>query len=973
MLILVSKQVNAQIPLFESRLIDALKNERISTLYTDQNGYLWIGIDHKGVCRFNGYNLEWFKWKMVKPDVKIQSMLQVNDSTLWIGTNRGMSRLKGGTLQELEYDGLDISDLIQRSNQDVYLATQKGIWIAKDTKENVPFRKVNIPVTKINSLYEYDNALWICSESGLYRFKNQVVHFDRSHGLNSLSVKAILKTNPEEFLVFCDGSQPQYLRHDRLENPIWDVKIEPPQYNYIYHDIDEQNVWVNTQNQQLYYADASGDFGKKPFWQTVQTIKNIKSIVKDTYGQIWISSTQGLWRANLESWYQVDHYHQVQNIKNIEVDPQQNLWLLDESGRLGKFQFSQARIFYPSLSKTQDPSRFLFKNHSGKIYLFSSSQIGEIQNNKIRLFDLKPNLPNYQILDVKQKGKDYFWMVTNPQNLYKLQIKDNVFVTESIKLPPGSHDYQIKLFEVDHLGDCWLLTYNPERGNELWSYHLQNWTHHKLPEGITINALNRSIGNTDTRLWLGSDQGLWTINTSDQFKLIQGQDQLQDLYIHHIIDNQQHIWVSNRKGITKILLDFEGKIYETHRYDWSSKWSDPSSSRLDIDLEENIWVYNQNGVFVLNPKDQTDIQDPPRLAIRKIRVTASDSNRIESKAKSTIYLPSNVNSLWISCETVCLTGESMFYQWRWNDNPWSTPSTSSNMEFTHFPTGENTLTIRVCNDKFECSSSKSLSILMAVPWYQKPIYLAGAIIGIFLLLGLFVFISQWRQRRILIYEKKNLMRKYELLSLEQQAHQNQMNPHFIFNMLNSIKGMMTGHSNQAARQKISRFAGLMRKFLNQSRQNLTSLQDEIEFITEYVAMQESLHKLPINLIWSVDSKLEPEMIHIPPMVLQPLVENAILHGILPQIKKTEIDEGTIEIDIAPFGSYLKIYVRDTGVGIKSVPHKQNHQSAGLDIIRRRLNLLIRNQQIVPLKFLDQKNSNDRKKGTTLELIVPIIH
>ncbi|HVU55618.1 MAG TPA: histidine kinase [Puia sp.] len=208
--------------------------------------------------------------------------------------------------------------------------------------------------------------------------------------------------------------------------------------------------------------------------------------------------------------------------------------------------------------------------------------------------------------------------------------------------------------------------------------------------------------------------------------------------------------------------------------------------------------------------------------------------------------------------------------------------------------------------------------------------------------------------------------------LEIQALRSQMNPHFIFNCLNAINRFILGHETEAASDYLTKFSRLMRMIMNHSRHSTISLTEELEVLQLYLDMEKLRFKDAFDYVILHDDELDMGEIYIPPLLLQPFVENAIWHGLM---HKTE--RGLLTIELHAEGDLLTCIIQDNGVGrqragtLKS-KSAQKHKSMGLQITAERLNLLTGNG--APGHYFDIEDLYDedgRPSGTRVVLKIRI--
>ena len=186
--------------------------------------------------------------------------------------------------------------------------------------------------------------------------------------------------------------------------------------------------------------------------------------------------------------------------------------------------------------------------------------------------------------------------------------------------------------------------------------------------------------------------------------------------------------------------------------------------------------------------------------------------------------------------------------------------------------------------------------------------------------------------------KKTLTLQKELAEYEQKALHLQMNPHFVFNCLGSISSFIVQNGTDSAIKYLSKFSKLMRLTLEYSKESLIPIDKEIEGLQNYLELEQLRfnHKFNFNILKSTEIE---DDVALPPLLIQPFVENAIIHGVIP---KKEM--GNITIDFSIKDDSLICTILDDGIGInQSKLNKENsvvaHKSMALDIITKRLEMI----------------------------------
>lgn len=187
---------------------------------------------------------------------------------------------------------------------------------------------------------------------------------------------------------------------------------------------------------------------------------------------------------------------------------------------------------------------------------------------------------------------------------------------------------------------------------------------------------------------------------------------------------------------------------------------------------------------------------------------------------------------------------------------------------------------------------------------------------------------------------KNIRQKQRANTIIQLASlRSQMNPHFIFNSLNSVNGFISDNEERKANRYISDFSKLMRTVLNNSNNPTITLADEIKSLEIYMSLEHSRFEDKFDYEIAIDQELNSEEIEVPPMLIQPYIENAVWHGLRYREKK-----GFLSLHIAQKGSKLIATIEDNGIGrVQSeklkTAHQQDYKSTGIANTKERIRLL----------------------------------
>ena len=196
-----------------------------------------------------------------------------------------------------------------------------------------------------------------------------------------------------------------------------------------------------------------------------------------------------------------------------------------------------------------------------------------------------------------------------------------------------------------------------------------------------------------------------------------------------------------------------------------------------------------------------------------------------------------------------------------------------------------------------------------------------------------------------------------------------MNPHFIFNALNTIKGYYSEGSAQEASNYISKFSKLLRLLLENVEQYIP-LSLEVEMLTLYVDLVKVRYQYKFDYVIEIGNGIHKEEINIPTLLMQPLIENAVIHGIAPKSEK-----GHLIVSFEKHENLLICSVIDDGIGREAAQKNKRiqHKSKAVEITRERLKLIQFQENIkCSLEFVDLIDATGNATGTKVIIIIPII-
>lgn len=217
-------------------------------------------------------------------------------------------------------------------------------------------------------------------------------------------------------------------------------------------------------------------------------------------------------------------------------------------------------------------------------------------------------------------------------------------------------------------------------------------------------------------------------------------------------------------------------------------------------------------------------------------------------------------------------------------------------------------------------------------------------------------------------EKEKSELKNQLSGLEKSALQAQMNPHFIFNCLNSIQSFIIKNEKKKAVEYLSKFARLVRHNLNASVEGEISVAQEVDLLESYLALEKQRFSGRFNYAVTVSENFDATTYTLPPLLIQPYVENAVLHGL--EHKETD---GLVTIDFSVQDNSLRVKIKDNGIGYKKSENQKKtskHKSVGMSITHRRLELFGRGEKVM---IRDLSEANPPQAGTEVIVNLKLTH
>ena len=355
---------------------------------------------------------------------------------------------------------------------------------------------------------------------------------------------------------------------------------------------------------------------------------------------------------------------------------------------------------------------------------------------------------------------------------------------------------------------------------------------------------------------------------------------------------------------------------------------------------------------------------PPSVFINSVKINGKDTTTL-----SHYELSHENNAIEFNISGISNSPSGIQYKYMLEgfDKEWIY-TVNTSIYYTSLAPGSYTFKVFAMNDSGIWSTVPSvISFTIQPPFYMSAWFLLTLVFGVIIIGFLIYFLIQKQNQ---LKNKQIEEQKQRALASELQALRSQMNPHFIFNTLNSIQNFISKNESKDASIYLSKFAKLMRATLANTKRQRISLKDEIETLTLYLELEQLRLNNKFSYEILVDETIDTQYEQVPSMLIQPYVENAIWHGI-----SHKEGNGIIRIQFLPENEHLlKCVVEDNGIGRENaIKLKQNTTSPsfGMNITKERVELLNSlNGNQLSVKINDLK-INNQPAGTRVELYVPI--
>ena len=919
-------------------------------VYQDKKGYIWICTD-RGVVRFNGSKMKLFTTKNGLTDDVVFKVYEDFKGRIWFITYNGLlCYYDNGKIVKYKYNYHIVRFLKG------YIATYKSFKV--DRNETIYYSLKDLGGFTISKNGTFKTWKQYKSKRSIIRYSKieNDYFFTFKYQRNPTFIKnkyqdkfpvliKYFKNNPTIVGEFDVQNQVQisnsgefaYLNLGGNCINLNDIHKIERHKKLISISCEPKNVWLGFYNngvERVPHLDFGISQRKKE-----KFLKNysITSVLKDQHGGYWFSTLENgvFYTINPEIRYWNDR--QVLRNKNVL-----------------KVRIHNKNLIVCSVDGYQ---------------IFSEFQRQFIPRNEMKTLDIWINGNNKLLLG----GYTNFKEKINGGYTFKEDLSENKQIQEAI-----NGFMQINPSIV-------LIKDNSETKDTIYSA-----VKNSKNEYHQFKSIIKGVGNN---YYGGSAFGLFQIKKQQIFRMSQLDSRFKNrvvklifndrlglivatrgIGVYFVKNNKIYLHLNKKKGliddnITDLHLDRQGRLYCSSYKGFSSilmKSNIPSicnvtkhhglvSNEIESIFSKNdeLWLGTKNGLLNIPLSYLKQIQKTAPLVFESIVVNGKEVNpKDASFDEGKLNFKLNFRSLEYRN-----FGHQKF-RYRFSKNEKWNYSDKSTIVLTQPQSGEYKLEVSQLGLNGNWEKPQELIQFSILPPFYKQWYFITFIFLI--IIGVIVVFYRGRLQNV----NNKLILQKRVNELEQKALSAQMNPHFIFNSLNSIQSFLLYQENEKAEKYLLKFSKLIRATLANSRETFITIEQEIDLLKNYVELEQMRFQNRFDFEITVSDNLYH--IHIPPMLIQPFVENAILHGLS---KRTE--NGLLQISFTKKDTYIQVRVSDNGVGLNhnKTNSKSGHRSFGSDITKERMAIYEKNFN---KSFRWEMNPNsENKEFPGVEVIIEI--
>ncbi|MBN1252209.1 MAG: histidine kinase [Bacteroidales bacterium] len=947
---------------------NGLPSSSIFHAIQDSKGYIWFATDN-GVSKYNGFNFTNYDLNDGLPKNTVLEIFEDYKGRIWFTTmGAKIAYYLNGKIYPFKYN-----DKISKLQENKQIPLKSSFYV--DSLDNVYFGKQYTGITKITKFGDisvYDTTAVKCDYNIAYKMnknkyiisqisekRNTEIHFSTG---KKIELDKNIALHPIHSFIVPMSKTKLFYSNDfflyEIENFKEKKHIDFKSHIQWLSKDNGNNIWVcGRKNGATCYKNGNlSDSSKTVYLENY----SISSVLQDSEGSYWFTTSHDgvfyLPSKNVYS-YTTENGLYNNNVKCIAAQ-NDNIWIGYNSNYISVMKNGNFKHSKLSELNNSELKVIIYDSINNQIvagttyygYIIKNNKIKKIENNH---FSLRKNLPKYFLIcDIAQKNKDEYWFGCS----YGFQNYKNGIITYK-------SDYYNKFYlrvnsiYINDDNSIWLGTIDG-----LWKFENKKLIDYgKFDDRFKIRILD--IIKNGTKLILATKGGGILIYENDSIIQITKKNGLSSNTINSLVfTSKDTLWAGSINGLNNIILSDKNKNFKINTFLSSHKLI-TSEIRQIIPYKNRLILATNKGLVYFNYKNLNNKTIEAPLYIKNVII-----NNIETQIKSNYKLEHNQNNIKIVFETISFKNAAdVEYRIKLNglDTNWIYTE-NSDIRFNQLQPGDYKLYIEAIskNNSIKTKAAIINFIIKKSIWqttFMKLVY-------IFLIISFFFAIYKYRVNEI----KKKLMIEESLNWHKKQALFNQMNPHFLFNSLNSINNYILHNEKKSASKYLNKFAGLIRRILENSQNEYVTLAKEIETNKLYLEIETVRLKDKFVYNFEIDENINTYEYKIPSMLIQPFIENSIWHGIQPLEK-----QGYITIKAIKNKDTIVISISDNGIGRNNSSQiKKNtnstHKSLGANIALKRIELLEKSyKKGLSIKYEDLFENNT-PSGTAVHITIPII-
>ncbi len=956
--------------------IDGLPSNEVYQVMQDSKGYMWFATNF-GVSRFDGYTFTNFDSQKGLPDNTIFEIYEDYKGRVWFISSSA----------KLSYYYNDSIHLYW--NNTVFLNTIKKVLnilnktFSVDKQDNVYLGIYNLGIYKISKdgkvtkKYPYDSrlhnmTLHIEKNNAYYDAKpfhnelkeqvsivkgNSVFKLELESVSNSSSVRlGMIGKNGE---IYYSQNNTLYCIYDSIYHIVYRFKNDKIISLYIDPD---NNLWVGT-----YFGGFScfkeGDISKEPELHFFNGRAG-SGLTRDKEGGYWFSTIgDGVYympSINYKTYTSADGL--AENTLNmLESDGKAIIGAKFLSPYINNF--SNEKIKKTKLVNATDISitAIYYDKTENTLWLGTRDGVYWYKDGRVKKLDSYigisdstiHNFSGYSAYEIAKGNDGNIWLGTNG-GIFKI-CQNQIY-----RYDTKSYFFRVFCMQEDKENSFWIGS-----SDGLYKFINGKYIYYGNKNPLLKNRITfiRKCAY-DNNFWLATKGSGILIMKGDSVKQLLQKDGLLSNHIKHLFIDNNIIWASSSNGLNKITISKKNK--QSYTIEGFTQADGLYSNEVNSVYVLNgiVYVATNEGLCVFNSKKVTTNKTPPIVFITSLKIKDRDTT-----IQDNYTLPFNKNFIEIGFVGLTYrTAGNVMYKYKLSGvNDGWVFTKNVKILYSLLPDGEYKFEVYAINKDGVCSKVPAvITFIINPPFWKTWWFVSICIMFILALARLFFYF------RIKAIKKRNTLR-LKLNKYMQQALGQQMNPHFIFNSLNSIQYYILKNDRTSSNKYLSKFASLMRIILDNSQHQLIPLKDELNALNLYIELEAMRFKEKFEYTITVDEKLDTDLYKIPPLLIQPYVENAIWHGLM-----HKEENGILSVDLRLKENIIVCTITDNGIGrekaaeIKS-KKTQTHESRGTKITGDRLKLIntLNNIQML-INYIDLKDDSGNAAGTKVEITIPLI-